>query len=383
MNQERHLPFLDTFRGIAILAVVARHTVWSVFDNLSSVAGAAHHAALAAFFRCLYVISGEGTYGVAIFFVVSGFCINLSYRKSQDTGWGIFYVRRIFRIYPAYLVSLLFFLLVLPITRWPADAWGALANQIDFVLHLFLAQNFLPQTLGTINGAYWSLAIEFQLYLLFPLILLMARRIGWRQTLIVTAFVELVSRVFALVYQYHEAALFPASWFGWYLLSPLGFWFSWTLGAILAEAFVEKQPLPFSRPLPLWLWPLVVVIFDQTPFLRVFAFPVAAWGTGQFLVYHLNKEPAPAQNTPIPVRVLNFVGVISYSIYLLHQPIYHYVIDSHMGGGFAIKFVFAITVFMATSYILYLFVETPGIRAGKALVKLLRQAKFTPTVELT
>ena len=289
----------------------------------------------------------------------------------------------LFRIYPAYLVSIMIFLLVLPITRWSAGDWSSLANQIDLALHLLLAQNFLPQTLGSINGAYWSLAIEFQLYLLFPLVLFLARRIGWQQTLIVTGLVELVSRLCSVGFQYHEPALCPAdglaglaglacrrSAFG-----SVGPWVQCSRRLLWRNS---RCLLPGGRLL-LWLWPLLVVIFDQIPLLRVFAFPLAAWGTAQWLIYFLNQETSSQSIPALPIRALNFIGVISYSIYLLHQPIYQFIIDSPMGGGFAVKFPLAIAAFMVASYLLYLLVETPGIRAGKAVVNAMRRS--APVVE--
>jgi peptidoglycan/LPS O-acetylase OafA/YrhL len=126
----------------------------------------------------------------------------------------------------------------------------------------------------------------------------------------------------------------------------------------------------------------LVVIVDQIPFLRVFAFPLAAWATAQFLVHYLSKEALPATSA-FPVRALQFIGVISYSIYLLHQPIYHDVLDLHGMGGFAVKFPIAIVAFMIAAYLLYRFVETPGIRAGKAVIQSMRQTKPARAVEVT
>jgi peptidoglycan/LPS O-acetylase OafA/YrhL len=84
MNQDRHLRFLDTFRGVAILAVVVVHYFGPLTDHAKAAAQAYHHTLAAALIKMMSILCNAGGYGVAIFFIVSGFCIHLSYRRSQD-----------------------------------------------------------------------------------------------------------------------------------------------------------------------------------------------------------------------------------------------------------------------------------------------------------
>jgi peptidoglycan/LPS O-acetylase OafA/YrhL len=380
MGRDRHLPILDCFRGLAILFVVGLHCLSGQVKALSLIPALSHQSLLKALIYFVYTVLDLGVYGVAIFFVVSGFCIHLSYRRSQSSGWLVFYTRRIFRLYPAYLCSLFFFIVVLPSTRWSEGM--SKAHWLDLALHLSLAHNLLPQTFATIDEPYWSLAIEFQLYLLFPLLLLMANRIGWRQTLAVTAVVEFVSRISLTVVSLREPEMFPPDWWGWINLSPFGFWFSWSLGAALAEAFVEKRKLPFADgPLPLWIWPVLVIIFHDTPFLKNFTFPIAALGSTRFLAYFLVREPFSLANASAPfVRCLTFIGTISYSLYLLHLPLYGYFMSflPKAHGSlvvYAEKFVWigwSLTIVILMSYLLFLFIEAPGIKLGKRVVAGLR-----------
>ena len=94
-----HIDFLDLVRGVAILMVLTLHATngW-VFSAAPSV------------WRCIekpewffHFIIFHGHYGVAIFFVVSGFCIHLSFQKLRN--WPVFFTKRFFRIYPPSLVS--------------------------------------------------------------------------------------------------------------------------------------------------------------------------------------------------------------------------------------------------------------------------------------
>jgi peptidoglycan/LPS O-acetylase OafA/YrhL len=376
-----HLPFLDRFRGVAILAVLGLHLFSGMCKGASSLAGSAHHVLLQAFLFGLYELLSLGKYGVAIFFVVSGFCIHLSYRRSAQAGWWVFYTRRVFRIYPAYLFSLFLFILVLPTTRWPAGWLDSTRSQINLFLHLILAHNLLPQTFASIEKPYWSLAIEFQLYLLFPLLLMVARQIGWRQMLIAMAFVEIVSRLGLTITSQYESNLHPASWWGWVNLSPFSFWFSWAIGAALAEAYVQKQTLPFATgPLPHWMWPLAVVVFHNTPYLTNFTFPVAAFATVRFMAYFLARETGrPQEAVSLPLRFLTFIGVISYSLYLIHLPLFNYFmkLPNERGGTsiYALECAYiigALVAVIAASYLFFHFIEKPGIRLGKKLVDSLR-----------
>jgi peptidoglycan/LPS O-acetylase OafA/YrhL len=269
--------------------------------------------------------------------------------------------------------------MTLPVSRPPDDPTTFPALAIHLILHLFLANNLLPQTFPSLNAAFWSLSIEFQLYLLFPLLLIMTRRIGWAQMLVVTAFVEIVSRLALSLISLHEPQLFPSTWWGWNKLSPFAFWFSWSLGAMLAEAFVENKPIPFAKSsIPLWLWPLLVLALDHVPFLRNFDFPIAALGTAHYLAYFLSRDHSIPQIKPsLAVGALNFLGIISYSVYLIHWPVNRIVLsfcpsDLTLPMNFALRFAGSAASMVPTlilSYASYRLVELPGIALGKTLIK--------------
>ncbi|HXC36779.1 MAG TPA: acyltransferase family protein, partial [Candidatus Acidoferrales bacterium] len=100
MNGSRkHIELLDYVRAVAIISVLLFHTLGSTFgyEDLP------WHGWLRGFsvpvsFLCLLPFSYGGM-GVAIFFVVSGFCIHLSFQQ-QGKEWRSFWIRRFWRIYP-------------------------------------------------------------------------------------------------------------------------------------------------------------------------------------------------------------------------------------------------------------------------------------------
>jgi peptidoglycan/LPS O-acetylase OafA/YrhL len=346
---------------------------------LSRTAQWAHLYLLGYLFAAIQQVMKLGGYGVAVFFVISGFCIHLSRRQSTSGGWSAFYIRRIFRIYPAYLVSLLIFVAILPNTRWPADWAASAGHQVDLILHLLLIHNALPETIASINGVYWSLAIEFQLYLLFPLLLLIVRRIGWGRAIMVTAVVEAVTRVYLILVVPGQGNLYPTDWWAWIDLSPLGFWFSWSIGAWIADRFLDHQPLPFAQgPFPLWAWPLIVFAFHYTPYLHDFAFPAAAIGSCRYLAHFLSRHESNVPEAEgVVSRTFIFLGTISYSLYLLHEPLIQYIMSFKPAahGSVAVYpleiavILGSIAATVAASGALYLFVEKPGIALGKKVIR--------------
>ncbi len=114
----RHLPFLDLLRGVAILLVFLHHSLgaaygyyWQPWKGMFP----DFHDARAPW--QLFPLT-MGNCGVAIFFVVSGFCIHLSHYRSNSSGigretWWSFAIKRFFRIYPPSLPSCPFCLLSL------------------------------------------------------------------------------------------------------------------------------------------------------------------------------------------------------------------------------------------------------------------------------
>lgn len=149
----KHYPLIDVLRGAAALLVLWYHVIeigqWKEFPWT----GAA-------------LLPRIGWIGVDLFFVLSGFVIGkaaLEGMRAQPTGWRRTYVdRRLRRIVPLYIATLLcFLLLVNPILL--QDAWKAAKH---IVFHLLFIHNIWVETSGSINGPNWSVALEMQFYVL-------------------------------------------------------------------------------------------------------------------------------------------------------------------------------------------------------------------------
>ncbi len=361
-----HIAFLDDLRGVAIVMVFVFHALTESFRR--------SFLPWDGWFRDFHVpwtfllVSPAtlGWLGVAVFFALSGFCIHLSYERSSHKGVAEFYTRRFFRIYPPYLVALLVFSFIYP---WRAVNFHTPEGVIEFFSHLFLVHNYDWRTFYGINAAFWSIAVEFQLYLIYPLLLLLVRRLGWGRTLWIIGILEFAERL----YSGSWAAIHADDTVTLMTTSPFYFWFSWSVGAAVADAWLKKRPLPFGRfPLSVGV-ALTVLCYLYRPLLQ-FCFPLAALTTAAFIA----RQLAAPRSIAFPGQTaLRFTGLVSYSFYLLHLPLlaltcrfigkYVPFLD-HSVSRFAICIATILPITLLSG-IFYRLVELPSINLGKWTVK--------------
>lgn len=381
----QRLDCLDRIRGVAILLVFLYHCLGVAFhtDNLPwngwfrSFSGS--HA-----FLVLLPLS-YGWAGVAIFFVVSGFCIHLSFER-QGREWKSFFTRRFFRIYPPYALALLVFALIFPGTRLDFsaghDGWRQLVS------HLLLIHNYDPQLFAGVNGAFWSIAVEAQLYLLYPLLFLFVARYGWRRTVWLLAGCELSIHGLQAILDWLfslGASLGPKTSlfvFNFSLLfylvkvSPFAYWFSWSLGAFIADEFLKGRPLPLVGS-SFWFWLAVALGSYLVKPLVPFAFMLFAVATAIAISKSLNGRP-PIRIPKLFAGFIHRTGVWSYSIYLLHQPLINQVLSSFIlicpqfGHNPVWRFsvgVISWVAIMPLGAFWYRCCERPSIAVGKRLLR--------------
>ena len=172
-KQKHPIQALDGVRGLACLGVVLFHlNLWTLFGHVWF----PYIDNWGAFFSSFALI---GESGVLLFFVLSGFLLFLPFAHSMlfDSDWPSlrrFYIRRVFRIMPGYYVALFLMLLYLSPIYLQADHRSQLWLFITFRMDL-------PQTYQQLDTPFWTLAIEFQFYMLLPLIAwLMGRVVRWQ-----------------------------------------------------------------------------------------------------------------------------------------------------------------------------------------------------------
>jgi peptidoglycan/LPS O-acetylase OafA/YrhL len=187
-SANNHLAVLDVLRGLAILMVYFYHCLqWSHGSTHFPWKGYFRDFSQPLEFILISPLTWGG-YGVAVFFVISGFCIHLSFARSRSSGFGEFFYKRFWRIVPPFLVALGVFLVGDILTGQIKSNSEALWQ---FGTHALLVHNFWQDTYYGVNPSFWSIAVEAQLYAIYPLLWICSQKIGWNKALAVTLIVEL------------------------------------------------------------------------------------------------------------------------------------------------------------------------------------------------
>lgn len=364
---ERRLPELDALRGIAILTVFGLHLLGASFgyDRLPW-EGLFPGAPPSRSFFLLYPLS-YGNAGVAVFFVISGFCIHLNYMRNRAHGWGSYFIRRFFRIYPPYLaIFLLFFFF-----------WGWCRQEDapqQFITHVLGIHNLAKGTVFGVSPAFWSIGVEIQLYLIYPVLIAIANKMGWVQALVGTGLLEGGLRLAGAIQAWSGGEALPT----WVSISPFAFWFSWALGAYLAESFLQQSE-SWLASVP--VAPFLFLALAGSWFKPLETFQFSAWA----LVTAVVIERLMSQTWHISEKVLKSgawrhlvaLGIVSYSFYLIHQPLmaWTWSIGNMIFPGREVhplaRAVLALgwyPVLFMLSRILYVVLEQSSIGAGKRVL---------------
>ena len=366
-STSRRIDFLDPIRGVAILLVFAYHSLGMAFGRDQLPWGHWHRDFNVPRSFLLLLPATFGWAGVAIFFVISGFCIHLSFSKSPQ--WSLFFWRRFFRIYPIYLVTLLFFTFVFPATRLHSISWS---NANQFVSHLFLFHNLGRETIFGINASYWTIALEVQLYALYPLLIALVTRFGWRRSLVGIAVIEVGLRLAGGILWTFGLKGLP----NYVTVSPFVYWFSWSIGAYVAECHVRGtiRAIPKSSLYAIGTAAVAVTFFKPLYSMSFLLFALLTAGVVAAFLYK------GEEHFPIPVTLethLQKAGLYSYSLYLWHKPFIDWVprlvsrvapgVHIHPLGLFAICIMLWLFVAVPMSRLSYQFCELPSISLGKFL----------------
>lgn len=360
----RFLPHVQGLRAIAVLAVVLYHFWPARFSG--------------------------GYVGVDIFFVISGFLITSHLaRELTATGTvrlGQFWARRARRLLPASLLVLLFCALVAmtpyltPTSALPNEVREILASTF-YVENWYLALNsadYLNHSGDpTTVQHYWSLSLEEQFYVMWPLLMLLAAWIGvkWfrgsrRRAVIVTlAVVSVVSFVFCVVFTLTNPA--PA-----YFVT-FGRMWQFGVGAMIALVPMLRVRHALGSFLLGWggVAVLVYVIFQfdgQTPFPGYMAVLPTLGAAAVIAASNADRWWYPTR--VLAIRPAQFVGDISYSLYLWHWPLIIIAPSVPFWGLTIYHRVALLALCFVLAWLTKKFVEDP-VRGWKALTS--RRARVT------
>lgn len=301
----RYYPYIDGLRALAVLAVMLYHLHGPWLPG--------------------------GFAGVDVFFVISGFVVSASLAGFQGQGLGrfagYFYARRVTRIFPALIVCLLatalFSALFIP-AAWlsavnPQTGFYAFFGLSNFILAKSGRDYFAPATDYNPYTHTWSLAVEEQFYLIFPL-LFAAWLVGGRGRAVSVGLLA-IGTLASIGYALWALSNNPIAGF---FLAPGRFW-ELAAGVLLYQALSQRNQHATAQPRPgLSLLALLLVLaafIVSRP--EHFPFPGAllavAGSVGLIACLH---QRAGVLHAVLGAPMLVAIGRMSYSLYLWHWPVF-------------------------------------------------------------
>jgi peptidoglycan/LPS O-acetylase OafA/YrhL len=317
---------------------------------------------------------------VAVFMVLSGFLLMMPVTKSPTghlpDGFLSYLKRRIRRIVPPYYAALAFSLLCIAIVpnmnRGSGEFWGRALPAFgwaNLLSHLLLLHGLSPAWVYKINPPIWTLATEWLLYFIFPAILLPV----WRR------FGTLTLLVFGIVIGFAPRILLRnTAWtFNW--VSPwfIGLFAMGMAGAVLQTS--PRAPSETSRLRKLFCGPLGAIglaiafcLFLQSRVAMDYVFGAATLWLILYCGRTTNGASLFVQQPLLKLlqsKLLQRIGNISYSIYLIHGPvlmlIYRSIDHTNMSANAraAIMFLIAPAITLGAAWVFHRLVEQPLLPA--------------------
>lgn len=332
-------------RGIAVLLVVLYHLKLSV-------------------------ISG-GYIGVDIFFVISGYLITSHLKdaiNSNRFNFSDFYARRIRRIIPASIFVLVCTIvlscMLLPPLILPQVLKESIATAlyIPNVYHALQQTDYLADTSVSPFLHYWSLGIEEQFYLLWPLILfLLLKALKFNKNILIPVILIILLASF---FGNYFLTKYSQSW-SFFLI----FTRAWELisGALLAVLTSGREFPKKTHSKILGLvcgWSGIVLLgYSAATYNEATEFPGAAAALpvlGAILIIFAGTlSNATALNRVLGNRFLQYIGTISYSLYLWHWPVIIFAEELFPNLNHTTSLIVLFTVSVCLADITYRFVEQP------------------------
>jgi peptidoglycan/LPS O-acetylase OafA/YrhL len=311
----KRLLWIDISKGLAILFVAYFHFFTTYFQHgiLASANWSSLTEGALTILRLAWLkVTGLGFHAVGVFIILSGWTLMQSTMRRAESGaiaWGGWYRGRLLRLYPMYWVAHLVYLLSPFVARLePVD---------DRIILSLLGLRFIDIQMNFmyLNASWWYFSMLIQLYLIFPLLFLTARRVGPWWFLFIACAAGFFARYMLLVV-WHQSGLWVLGGFAICRLPEFALGMSLAVWHTRSTARVEWFLLRGAGlVLGLMLYPAALQLYNG---LYEYIFVDFATGTCCMLeivgiagIILLFKEPA---------KLFGLVGLYSYGLYLIHQP---------------------------------------------------------------
>jgi peptidoglycan/LPS O-acetylase OafA/YrhL len=349
-----HLPGVESLRGYAAFAIVIFHVI---------------HITQAPIPRALEFMKWFFGFGVPLFFVLSAFSLAYGYdgKLSRTDQVAEFYLRRLLRIAPLYYLAILAQMSAIAALGYDQPHWTMVALCFGFLFNLH------PPSVDGIAAASWSIGIEMLFYAAFPFLLALAKTLP--RALLFTAASAAVAVAFAVVAT--DLKLNPA-----FVVHGLLFNLPYFAFGLIAYQLYRVTPARLGGSLVIVGLALIAGVWALAKFYGpAFAELIpntlyqASWGV-PFGVLCLGMALRPPLLMSNPIT--QFLGKISFGVYLAHPHVisilmklgvYERILNAPGGSGvtFPLAVLATCAVVIPLAWLLFEYVEAPGIQLGRRL----------------
>tara|TARA_B100000282_G_C31736113_1_gene493558 strand:+ start:1411 stop:2451 length:1041 start_codon:yes stop_codon:yes gene_type:complete len=294
-------------------------------------------------------------YSILLFFLISGFCIHYpNTLHNARPNWKNYFKRRFWRIYPTYFfaVFLTIFISYYCHIQWEDNTWST----EKIIRILTLSQNYPPgngQFLS--NPSLWTIPLEIEFYFLYPLAFLLISRYGFYWILILSIFLSGI------------AIHLTKEGIQWVSFTSLFLWPSWLLGSWVATLHRENKlsKLKFFTIYPTTFLFLILALISRLHHWESWIQYVSwlAFYFCFFILFLRSKKILKLEGMAI-LRFLAWIGKISFSLYLIHFPLFKLLgyIHCEYFGEKPANFLFSLFYLapvIVMAWLFYKYVENP------------------------
>ncbi|WP_345948210.1 acyltransferase [Mucilaginibacter sp. PAMB04274] len=393
---QSHILFLDGLRALAAIYVVMHHAMLQYYDSESAHLKGFYEYKLTGLKRIVILLLSQGHYAVVLFIVLSGFSLMLGVIRNNyllKGGTLTFLKRRALRILPPYYISVAFsmMLIIWLIGNKTGLHWDVSlpVTKQDILYHLLLIHDFFFSSHLRINHVLWSVAVEFRIYLFFPLLVLAWKKWGALPTLLLSI---VISATGTLILYYGTLYNSDIN-LGFTGVSP--FIILFTLGMLAADivfssrnyattirtAFINKQSIRYLIFIIITGFVLILKIFAQSDnplivhlFNNLLDVVLGIMFTLFLVICSLPNTTGQSTwlNKLLSWKPLAFVGTFSFSLYLVHAPLLQVLsqyilapLHLNLFTASMVSVLLGTAIMILISYGFFLAFERPFLNMGK------------------
>lgn len=339
---------LDYLRGLLAFAIMIYH--YLSFGNDIGLINFKYDAQM--------FIARIGVYGVSIFYILSGLTLHLVYEKwnfYNKKVIGAFFVRRFFRIFPLFVfLTTLSFILS---RNYSYENFIKFFTNITGLFSIFAWDKYF------ITGG-WSIGNEIFFYLLFPLFMLILK--------FNKPYLYLIYIASFLLYCFFCYMVLPTvdSNYSWsYYVNPLNQLFLFISGIFIGFLKDTRLSLLYQYTFLIIILLSFILYPSSSDWISIVSgnnrIVLTLLSLGLVVIFY--KLQFSKSN--IIGKLLEFLGKISYSVYLLHPFVYHFILK-FFKSDFLLVFILSVFITVITSYLSYQYYESYFIRFAKRIIKI-------------